>query len=51
MEELPFDPDLRALEEMMISQQWQESYSDDESEDDDTVWLLPDIPPGFIPAA
>ena len=50
MEELPFDPDLRALEEMMLSQQWNNPFADDE-EDEIDHWLIPDVPPGFVPAA
>ena len=49
MEELPEDDDLCALEEMIISRQWSDAYPDDE--DDDTIFLLPDYPPDFRPAA
>ncbi len=42
MEELPVDPNLYALEEMMINQQWSEVVADDDFDDDD-VFLLPEI--------
>lgn len=33
MEELHTDPNLYALEEMMINQQWNESYSEEDLDD------------------
>ena len=50
MEELPFDPELRSLEEMITHQRWQEPYLDDDF-DDDEVFFVPHVPRGFRPAA
>ena len=50
MEELPFDPELLSLEEMIADQRWQEPYLTDDL-DDDEVLLVPLVPRGFRPAA
>lgn len=50
MEELPFDPELLSLEEMIISQRWQEPHLDEDLEDNE-VFMIPSVPHGFRPAA
>ena len=49
MEELHHDPDLSALEEMIVSYRWNDAYLDDE--DDEEVFLFPTMPGDFRPAA
>lgn len=51
MEELPNVPNLRALEEMINDQQWNSPFMADDDEEEDTYWLIPDVPPDFRPAA
>lgn len=59
MEELPFDPDLDSLEEMIMDQQWsdssggwQEPFLEEDTDDEDNeLMFIPQVPNGYRPAA
>ena len=52
MEDLHLDPDLTSLEEMIVNQRWDEPYLDEDTDsEEEAIFLIPQVPFGFRPAA